>query len=107
MFVRISYSNGYCGCDETEVLEVENMEEAETYAEENVNQYGNPMSMQPQVGTKILNQKRTGTITTKTVSMALRKSPKRNIKRKCKFPLDKPKGICYNNIIKRKERQKE
>lgn len=40
MFVRITYSNGYCGCDETEVLEVENMEEAETYASENVNQYG-------------------------------------------------------------------
>lgn len=40
MFVRISYSNGYCGCDETEVLEVEDMKEAETYAAENVYQYG-------------------------------------------------------------------
>lgn len=40
MFVRITYSNGYCGCDETEVLEVENMEEAETYANENTYQYG-------------------------------------------------------------------
>ena len=40
MFVRITYSNGYCGCDETEVLEVENMEEAEAYANENTYQYG-------------------------------------------------------------------
>ena len=35
MFVRINYSNGYCGCDVSEVLEVENIEEAEAYAYEN------------------------------------------------------------------------
>ena len=39
MFVRITYSNGYCGCDETEVIEVENMEEAKTYAAEGVDNY--------------------------------------------------------------------
>lgn len=39
MFVRITYSNGYCGCDETEVLEVENMEEAEEWASDALNDY--------------------------------------------------------------------
>ena len=39
MFVRINYSNGYCGCDESEVLEVENIEEAEAYAAESICDY--------------------------------------------------------------------
>ena len=39
MFVRINYSNGYCGCDESEVLEVENIEEAEAYAAEGIYDY--------------------------------------------------------------------
>ena len=39
MFVRINYSNDYCGCDESEVLEVENIEEAEDYAAEGVYDY--------------------------------------------------------------------
>ena len=39
MFVRINYSNGYCGCDESKVLEVENIEEAEAYAAEGINDY--------------------------------------------------------------------
>lgn len=39
MFVRITYSNGYCGCDDTEVIEVESMEDAEAYASECVNDY--------------------------------------------------------------------
>lgn len=39
MFVRINYSNGYCGCDESEVLEVENIKEAEAYAVEGVHDY--------------------------------------------------------------------
>lgn len=39
MFVRINYSNGYCDCDESEVLEVENIEEAEAYAAEDIYDY--------------------------------------------------------------------
>lgn len=39
MFVRITYSNGYCGCDNEEVVEVENMEEAEAYAQEGLHDY--------------------------------------------------------------------
>ena len=39
MFVRINYSNGYCGCDESEVLEVKNIEEAEAYAAEGIYDY--------------------------------------------------------------------
>ena len=39
MFVRINYSNGYCGCDISEVLEVENIEEAEAYAAEGIYDY--------------------------------------------------------------------
>ena len=39
MFVRINYSNGYCGCDVSEVIEVETMEEAEFYASENLRSY--------------------------------------------------------------------
>lgn len=34
MFVRINYSNGYCGCDESNVYEVEDMQEAVLIAEE-------------------------------------------------------------------------
>lgn len=39
MFVRINYSNGYCGCDESEVWEVEDMKEAEFYAAEGLPEY--------------------------------------------------------------------
>lgn len=39
MFVRINYSNGYCGCDESKVMEVENIEEAEAYAVEDLDEY--------------------------------------------------------------------
>ncbi len=39
MFVRITYSNGYCICDETEVLQVKDKEEAKLYAIENVMSY--------------------------------------------------------------------
>lgn len=39
MFVRITYSNGYCGCDNEEVLEVENIEEAEAYAQDAIHDY--------------------------------------------------------------------
>ena len=39
MFVRINYSNGYCDCDESEVLEVENIKEAKAYAEEAIYGY--------------------------------------------------------------------
>ena len=39
MFVRINYSNGYCGCDESKVMEVENIEEAEAYAVEDIYNY--------------------------------------------------------------------
>ena len=39
MFVRINYSNAYCGCDVSEVLEVENIKEAETYAAESIHDY--------------------------------------------------------------------
>ena len=42
MFVRINYSNGYCGCDESEVVEVENIEEAEVYAAEGIHDYAEP-----------------------------------------------------------------
>ena len=42
MFVRINYSNGYCGCDGSEVLEVENIEEAEAYAAEGIYDYAEP-----------------------------------------------------------------
>ena len=42
MFVRINYSNGYCGCDVSEVIEVENMKEAEDYAGENLRTYAEP-----------------------------------------------------------------
>ena len=42
MFVRINYSNGYCGCDVSEVIEVENMKEAEEYAGENLRNYAEP-----------------------------------------------------------------
>lgn len=44
MFVRIKYSNGYCGCDESEVLEVENIEEAEAYAAEAIYDYAESYS---------------------------------------------------------------
>ena len=44
MFVRINYSNGYCGCDVSEVIEVENIEEAEEYASENLRNYAEPYS---------------------------------------------------------------
>ena len=44
MFVRINYSNDYCRCDESEVLEVENIEEAEAYAEENIYEYADSYS---------------------------------------------------------------
>ena len=39
MFVRINYSNDYCGCNQSEVLEVENIEEAKVYAEEAIYDY--------------------------------------------------------------------
>lgn len=39
MFVRITYENGYCGCEESVALEVENMEEAEAYATEGIVDY--------------------------------------------------------------------
>ena len=39
MFVRIIYSNGYCGCNESKVLEVEDIEEAENYAAESIYDY--------------------------------------------------------------------
>ena len=39
MFVRINYSNGYCGCEVKDDLEVETMEEAVFYANENLRDY--------------------------------------------------------------------
>lgn len=39
MFVRVTYSNGYAGCDESEVLEVKTMQEAEAYAEDYIFEY--------------------------------------------------------------------
>lgn len=44
MFVRINYSNGYCGCDESKVLEVENIDEAEAYAVEDLDTYADSYS---------------------------------------------------------------
>ena len=44
MFVRINYSNGYCGCDESEVLEVKDIEEAEAYAAEAIHDYAESYS---------------------------------------------------------------
>lgn len=32
MYVRINYENGYPGCDESEVIEVDSLEEAEEWA---------------------------------------------------------------------------
>lgn len=39
MFVRITYSNNYCGCDEVDVMEVLNMKEAEDEATTHLQEY--------------------------------------------------------------------
>lgn len=40
MYVRIEYDNGYCGCNESEVMKVDTLEEAEEYAQEGIYDYG-------------------------------------------------------------------
>ena len=40
MYFRLTYSNGYCGCEETEYAEFENESEAWDYLEEGIYQYG-------------------------------------------------------------------
>lgn len=39
MYVRITFSNGYVGCDETEYLEVENFKDAEVFALDSLDDY--------------------------------------------------------------------
>ena len=40
MYIKITYSNGYCGCDEYEYAEVANENEADEYVNEGVYNYG-------------------------------------------------------------------
>lgn len=40
MLVRITFTNGYAGCDESVVMEVRDMEEAQEYASERLYDYG-------------------------------------------------------------------
>lgn len=39
MYVKITFSNNWCGCDKTEYLKVESMNEAERYAKESLFDY--------------------------------------------------------------------
>lgn len=39
LYVKITYSNGYCGCDETEIKAFETMKEAEKWADEYLPDY--------------------------------------------------------------------
>lgn len=39
MYIKITYSNGYCGCDEHEYVEVANENEANEYVTEGVYNY--------------------------------------------------------------------
>lgn len=40
MYIKITYSNGYCGCDEYEYVEVADENEANEYVTEGVYNYG-------------------------------------------------------------------
>ena len=40
MYFKMIYTNGYCGCDEEEYVELENEKEAEAYFMEAVYNYG-------------------------------------------------------------------
>jgi hypothetical protein len=40
MYIKITYSNGYCGCDEEEYVEVADENEADEYVNEGVYNYG-------------------------------------------------------------------
>lgn len=40
MYIKIVYSNGFCGCEEYEYAEVEDEREADTYVVEGVYNYG-------------------------------------------------------------------
>jgi hypothetical protein len=39
MYIKITYSNGYCGCDEYEYVEVANENEANEYIRDGINNY--------------------------------------------------------------------
>jgi len=39
MYVKITFSNNWCGCDETQWLKVKSMQDAEAYAEESLFDY--------------------------------------------------------------------
>lgn len=39
MYIKITYSNGYCGCDEEEYVEVADENEANEYIRDGINNY--------------------------------------------------------------------
>lgn len=40
MYFKMTFTNGYCGCDEVEYVELENLKEADDYFNEAIYNYG-------------------------------------------------------------------